>query len=448
MKRRTLLAAPSAVFAQTGDARPPNIVFLISDDHSWRDLGCFGNGVIQTPNLDRMAREGMRFDHCFVSSPQCSPNRSSIFTGCTPHTTSTSRLHTPMPAWEPTFLESLKARGYYTGAFRKVHQGAEFDKTRWDYYGGNAAFETFFDKLPAGRPFFLHVGFIDPHRPYADGAFQPPHDPAKVAVPAFLPDTPKVRQDLAHYHDEIARMDAECGRVFDLLRQRGLDKNTLVVFTGDNGMPFPRAKGTCYDPGLRVPLLAWWPGRIAAGTVKNELIAHVDLPATWLDAAGLAKPAKMQGRSFLNLLQGRGGYAPRDAVFSERNWHDNFDPIRSVRTARHKLIFNAAPHFPYRPAWDLEGSPSWASILEESRRGKLTAAQRQLLAPTRPVLELYDLDADPDEFHNLATSAAHRPVREDLERRLSQWMHDTLDFLPPGRSRPGEPAGRDWPLSL
>ncbi|MEZ5353120.1 MAG: sulfatase-like hydrolase/transferase [Bryobacteraceae bacterium] len=264
MTRRSLLKAGAApVLAQTG-GQPPNIVFLISDDHSVPDLGCYGNAAIRTPNLDRMAREGTRFERCFVTSPQCSPNRSSIFTGCTPHTTSTSRLHTPMPDWEPSFLEPLKERGYFVGAYRKVHQGASFDK-RWDYYGAaNRPFTEFFEKRPKDRPFFLHVGFVDPHRPYADGAVNPQHDPAAVRVPKYLPDTPVVRKDLAHYYDEISRMDGECGQIFDLLRAQGLDKNTLVVFTGDNGLPFPRAKGTCYDPGLHVPLLAWQPGRIAA----------------------------------------------------------------------------------------------------------------------------------------------------------------------------------------
>jgi arylsulfatase A-like enzyme len=422
--------------------RPSNIVFLISDDHSAPDLGCYGNTAIRTPHLDGMAREGTRFERCFVSSPQCSPNRSSIFTGCTPHTTSTSRLHTPMPDWEPSFLEPLKERGYFAGAFRKVHQGPSFDK-RWDFYGTpKQQFSEFFEKRPKDRPFFLHVGFTDPHRPYADGAVTPPHDPAKIRLPKFLPDTPVVRQDLAHYHDEISRMDSECGQVFDLLRRNGVADNTLVVFTGDNGMPFPRAKGTCYDPGIHVPLLAWWPGRIAAGAVNSELIAHVDLPVTWLAAAGIAKPKKMQGRDFL------GRHEPRTAVFSERNWHDNFDPIRAARTDRYKLIFNATPHFPYRPAWDLEGSPSWKSYLEESRRGRLRPEHRQLLSPTRPILELYDLREDPDEFRNLVTSPAHYEILEDMKRRLSQWMHDTLDFLPPGKTRPNEPGGREWPQSL
>ncbi len=441
---RSAAAAP-AIASQS--LSTPNIVFLISDDHSFPDLGCYGNTAIRTPHLDRMAREGMRFQNAFVASPQCSPNRSAIFTGCSPHTTATSRLHTPFPEWERTFIEGLKERGYFVGAFRKVHQGAEFDK-RWNWYGGmEIRFERFFEQAPAGKPFFLHVGFTDPHRPYESGAFSPPHDPAKVRVPGFLPDAKEVRQDIAHYYDYIARMDAQCGELFEQLRKRKLEENTLVIFTGDNGMPFPRAKGTCYDPGIRVPLLAWWPGRVAAGAVREELISHVDLPATWLEAAGAAAPKQMQGRSFLNLLLGK-PYQPRKAVFSERNWHDNFDAIRSVRTARYKLIFNALPQLPYRPTQDLERSPTWAAYRDLGQRGKLSPAHQRLLDPSRPMLELYDLQEDPNEFRNLASDPKHASVLQEHVTLLSDWMHETRDYLPPAMVRPGRPVGRGWPLSL
>lgn len=446
--RRGWMGGGMALGAQTAAAKPPNIVFLISDDHTAADLGCYGNAHVRTPNLDKLAADGVRFAKCFVSSPQCSPNRSSLFTGCAPHTTSTSRLHTPMPPWEPTFLEQLKERGYFTGGFRKVHQGNEFN-SRFDFYSANknTRFEAYFDKLPAGQPFFLHVGFTDPHRPYTKGAATPPHDPAKVRLPPFLPDSPEVREDLALYHDFISRMDSECGTLLRLLEARGLTGNTVVFFTGDNGMPFPGAKGTCYDPGIHVPLIVKWPGVTKPGTVKHELIGHVDLPATWVEIAGASVSRKMQGKSMLGLLRG-GQYQAREAVFSERNWHDNFDPIRAVRTERYKLIFNAAPHFPYRPAWDLEGSPSWRSYQDMSRRGALRPHHLRLLQPARATVEMYDLANDPDEFNNIAADPAHAAAKQDLLKRLSDWMHQTYDYLPPAFAGPGEPRGRGWPVSL
>ena len=424
-------ASPTPVFAQS-DKRP-NILFLISDDHSAPDLGCYGNQAIHTPHLDRLAAQGIRFDNGFVSSPQCSPNRSSIFSGCTPHTISTSRLHTPYPEWEPSFVEILKEQGYFTGASRKVHQGAAFNQ-RFDYYQPQQKpFDKFFDTRPESRPFFLHVGFTDPHRPYRQGAFTPSHDPAKVELPDFLPDTPEVRADVALYYDEIARMDSECGELLEILDRRGLAENTLVVFMGDNGMPFPRAKGSLYDAGIRVPTLARWPGKIKPGTAAEQLMSSTDLPVTWLEMAGVAKPKKMQGRSLLPVFAG--DPAPLcDSVFSERNWHDTFDPMRCVRTERYKFIFNAQPRFPYRPAYDLERSATWKSYLAESHKpegGRLEARHWQLLEPTRSLFELYDLGTDPGEFDNRASDPELADVRRDLEYKLSDWMHQTRDYLPP-----------------
>jgi len=427
-----------------------NILFLISDDHSRADLGCYGNRSLTSPNLDRLAQQGMRFDHAFVSSPQCSPNRSSILSGCFPHTIGASRLHVPYPDYEPSIVEMLKQKGYHTGAYRKVHQGEAFDR-RFDFRAGaREPFRSFFDKRPASAPFFLHVGFTDPHRPYRPGAFSPPHDPARARVPDFLPDTRAVREDLALYYDAIARMDAEVGEILAILDQQGLDDSTLVIFTGDNGMPFPRAKGSLYDAGIRVPLLARWPGRIRPGAVSQELVSAVDLPVTWLELAGIAPSKKMQGRSLLGLFSDP-GRPHRQAVFAERNWHNNFDPMRSVRTRQHKLIFNARPELPYRPIADLEASPTWASYLEEARSrpsGALLDRHRQLLAPSRPSIELYHLEKDPGEFHNLASDPAYAETRRNLEYKLSDWMHETQDFLPPlysGYPAAQGPGRRDFP---
>jgi len=312
ISRRTFLGSGTALGLESAQPAggPPNILFLLSDDPSHPALGCYGDPLIRTPHLDGLARSGVRFEHCYVASPQCSPSRSAILTGCAPHTTLTSRLHTPMPPWQQTFLEPLRERGYFLGAYRKVHQGAEFDK-RWDSFrGAGSPFSEFFEARPKDRPFFLHIGFTDPHRPYYPGAVDPLHDRSRIPVPPFLPDTPDVREDLGMYYDFIARMDGECGTILDLLRRHGLERNTVVLFTGDNGMPFPRAKGTCYDPGIRVPLLASWPGMLPEGAVRRELISHMDLAATFCDAAGAKPLARQQGQSFWPLLRG-GSYNPR-----------------------------------------------------------------------------------------------------------------------------------------
>jgi arylsulfatase A-like enzyme len=433
-------AAAAKATAPTASRDRPNIVFLISDDHGAADLGCYGNAAVRTPHLDALARRGLRYERAYATSPQCSPSRTSIITGRTPHATGTSRLHAPLRRQQPTVIEALKRTGYYLGAYRKLHLGEEMEK-RFDFHGGTKEpFSTFFERRPADRPFFLHVGFDDPHRPYAPGAFTPPHDPAKVIVPSFLPDAPEVRRDLAHYYDEIARMDAEVGEILALLEKHGLAGNTLVFFAGDHGMPFPGAKGSLYEPGVRVPLLFVWPEKLAPGSVSQDLVSLLDLAPTWLELAGLPPLARIEGRSLVPralALAGRPtGDATRppaaEAVFMERNWHDNLDLVRAVRTRRHKLIRNYLAHRPYQPTEDLANSPTWKSLLALHRRGRLAAHHRQrFFLPRRPEVELYDLQVDPEEKKNLAADPRHATVLRELDERLSRWMRVTNDFLPP-----------------
>jgi len=241
-------------------------------------------------------------------------------------------------------------------------------------------------------------------------------------------------------------MDAEVGQVMELLRSSGHGEDTMVIMTGDNGMPFPRAKGTLYEAGIHVPMLAWMSGRVAAGSVKSEMISHVDLASTWFDAAGIPQTPKMQGRSFLPLLVGK-PYKARTEVFCERNWHDTFEPMRSIRTEQHKLIFNASPHFPYRPPSDLENSPTWQAMLAR-RRSETPLHLRQMFSPTRPVMQLFDLAEDPLEVNNLVESPKHADIRLNLEGRLSNWMNETYDFLPAGLGAANDPLGRSWPFTL
>ena len=428
LSRRSFVQAGAAASLLPQAQPAPNVLILIADDMD-PDLGCYGHPAIHTPNLDRLAAAGVRFSQAFVTSPQCSPSRSSMFTGRYPHANGCSRLHAPLPVRESSLVELLGGRGYYTGAFRKHHLGSQF-QGRFDFYGdARQPWNAFFDRVRRRRPFFLWVGFTDPHRPYQKGAFSPAHEPARVVVPKYLPDTPAVREDLALYYDEIARMDKECGDLLGELEKRGLAENTLVFFTADNGKPFPRAKCSLYDPGTRVPLLVRWPGKIQPG-VDPDLISLIDLAPTILEAASLPAPSTFQSRSFLPALLGRSQQRSR-YVFAERNWHDNLDLIRSVRSERYKLIQNYRPELPYRPSLDLENSPTWSSYLEEAGQGRLPQKLRALLEPKRPEVELYDLKNDPDELENLAEQPAHRMLVEELQQALSAWMHETNDFLPP-----------------
>ncbi|HEU5056386.1 MAG TPA: sulfatase [Kofleriaceae bacterium] len=402
-----------------GADRRPNILFLISDDHSAGDLGALGNAALRTPALDALAAGGVRFTSAYTTSPQCSPSRAAIATGRSPHATGTSRLHATLTGEHATVIDSLKRAGYHVAALRKVHLGVPFQR-RWDRYGGDdARFEDFFRDRPRDRPFFLWIGFHDPHRPYD------PAPPATgIRVPAFLPDTPAVRGDLAAYHAEIERMDGEIAAVLALLDREGLTASTLVMFAGDNGMPFPGAKGSLHDPGVRVPLLARWPGRIEPGGTRDDPVSLLDLAPTWLEAAGLPVDPRMEGRSLL------GAPAADRAVFFERNWHDNLDLVRGVRRGRLLLLHNFRPELPYRPSDDLAGSPSWRSIEALHAQKKLAPAlERRYFAAPRPEVELYDLAGDP--LRDLAADPARAADVRSLEQALSDWMVATSDFLPP-----------------
>jgi N-sulfoglucosamine sulfohydrolase len=419
-----------------GTKSPPNFVFLISDDQSYSGAGCDENPAVHTPNIDRLAREGLRFDRAFAPSPSCSPSRSAILTGESPHTTGTSRFRSPMPRTQKTILEYLKVANYYTGAFKKVHQGTEF-WSRWDFKGLHKPIHAFFDARPKDRPFYLHIGYHDPHRPYLPGERYPEKNPrSSVRVPAFLPDTPGVRKDIAHYYEAIERLDANVGKLLGLLEKHELANNTMVIFTSDQGMAFPGAKGTLYDPGLHVPLIARWPGRITPGRVSSDLVSLEDLAPTWLEAAGLQSPRVMDGKSFLALLLGE-PFQPREAIFAERNFHTHLDLIRCVRTNRYKLIHNYLPEIPYLPLSDIARSPSWRSIESLAHQGKLSPQlyQRYFKKP-RPQEEFYDLQTDPNEMNNLAGDSKNKTELIHLQELLSRWMINTHDFLPPPLQTP------------
>ena len=415
----------------------PSILVLLADDVDWKDYGCYGNTSIRTPNIDALARGGLRFANAFLTTSSCSPTRISVLTGKYPHATGAEDLHMPLPKGQNFVSTYLKAKGYYTGHMLKTHYGPEGMK-QFEWYSKNVGdFPKFLDACGA-RPFFMWVGFRDAHRPYKKGAVDPPHDPAKVKVPRYLADTPETRADLALYYDEIARMDGNIGRMVAELKRRGRFENTLVVFFGDNGMPFPRAKGTAYDSGIGTPLVMSWPTVIKPGGVHTGLTSVIDLAPTFLDVAGIKSPEAMQGDTLRAILDDptRPG---RKYVFAERNWHNCDHHIRAVRTSRYKLIRNAYLDVPYGNPSDCSSCPSWQSLLALKKAGKLTGEQQIMFRAPRPRLELYDLERDPWEFNNLAESADPsselKAIQAELEKALDHWIAETGDHSPDRRRR-------------
>ncbi len=442
-----------------GQTRPrPNVLFVMSDDHSAAHVGAYGNADIKTPNLDAFAKEGMLFKRMYVAAPQCVPSRAALMTGRSPVGIQMTRFSAPLPEEYKTWLELLRAQGYFTGvAGRMFHLDgsgnmppetkAVFDQhnlrtfeRRLNYAKqGNMLqqYREFLD-LAKGKPFALQLCSNDPHRPLDANAIPVPHDPSKIKLPAHYPDTPGVRQDFARYYDEIARFDTMFGEVLAELKTRGLAENTIVVFQGDNGASQFRGKGTLYEYGVNVPLIARWPGQIKAGSVSNDLISGEDMAPTFLEACG-AKPLKeMTGRSFLKLLQGDATYTARQYVFAERGAHGSglptgtspFDLGRVVIGKRYKLVYNALWQLPYQPV-DFAGQPFWKELEQMNKDGKLSPLHGRLLfSPTRPMFELFDLESDPSEFTNLIDKPEHAALARELKGKLQEWMILERDYLP------------------
>jgi arylsulfatase A-like enzyme len=298
-----------------------------------------------------------------------------------------------------------------------------------------AQYREFLDAVPKGKPFVLQLCFSDPHRPLDKNAIPQPHDPAKLKLPPFYPDTKLVREDFARYYDEISRFDADVGTVLAELKKRGLTDNTLIVVSADNGASQFRGKGTLNEFGIHCPLVVRMPGgRGKVAESLKQLISGEDLAPTFLAAAGLNAPKEMTGRSFLPLLKGEKGEA-REYVFAQRGAHGSglpqnsaaFDLGRCVVGEKHKLIYNALWQIPYWPV-DFAGDEMWKELVQMNKDGKLAPELSKLyFSPTRPMFELYDLDADPNELKNLVADPAHAKALEDLRARLADWRERTND---------------------
>ncbi len=320
-----LAARPGASAAQApAPARErPNVVVFVGDDLGWRDTGAYGNTAIHTPNIDRLAQSGLRVEYAFGTSPQCSPSRISMLTGKYPHSTGAEDLHMPLPASERILPSYLQGRGYFTGHMAKTHYGPNGERQFRRYSPETAeAFPSFLNSAGT-RPFFLWVGFHEPHRPYRRGAVSDPHPPAGVVVPPYLVDTPETRADLALYYDAIARMDAAIGRMLAELDRRNLRDHTVIVFLSDNGPAVPPREGNPVRLGDAHPahlLLAT--GHPRRPTYDRGLVSTVDLAPTILDLTGAAPPRKA-GR--LTAAQQRLFEAPR----ARAEWYVTTTPIGS-----------------------------------------------------------------------------------------------------------------------
>lgn len=473
----SLLLASLPLSVSADEAVPPvrsrpNIVLIVSDDHGIDALGCYGNPRVDTPSLDALAADGIRFTHAFCTTPSCSPSRSVILTGLQNHRNGAYGLaHQEHHFQTFDVVNSLPVRlaehGYRTARVGKFHVAPQSVYRFESVLSAGEANDP--DAIgrspiemadlvrpvlasPDPRPLFLYFATDDPHRsnivlPDGSPSFVTYPDPnpfgnrpagypgvtprryasGEVIVPAYLPDNSDTRAELAQYYQSVNRLDQGIGRLIQILKETGRYENTLIIYLSDNGAAFPGAKNNLYEPGIRLPLIARIPGRRNPGAVQDALVSWADITPTILAFAGVSAPdGELDGRSFHAGLDG-GRLDGWDEVFASHTFHQvtMYFPMRAVRTRRYKLIFNLASNLSFPMSRDLVSSPTW---LGPKLAGATTFGVRTVSAfLQRPKFELYDLEADPDEVVNLADVPDLQAVKNELIGRIQEFQQQTKD---------------------
>ncbi|MCE9527818.1 MAG: sulfatase [Planctomycetales bacterium] len=442
MRLFPLLLSLLAYAAPLGAANPlPNIVFLTCEDVS-PNLGCYGDPDAITPNLDRFAVQGARFTRAFTHAPVCAPSRSGLITGMYPTTLGSHHMRSKLTKTPPLFVDYLRKAGY-TVCWPTAGNGG-IGKTDFNFdvpkNWGDVTVDWTKQPEMLKEPFFAVYNITVTHESqvratkaqYAKNTARlkpnERRDPAKVKLPPYYPDTEQVRDCVKTYHENITAMDYAVGDVLKMLDDRKLADNTIVVFFGDHGAGLTRGKRWPYDSGLRVPLLVRWPGKVEPGSVRDDLVCFLDLAPTVLALAGAEIPPHMQGR----IMLGENTQPTPKYLFAARDRMDEtYDRIRSVRGLRYRYIRNFHPELPY---FQYINYMDEMPILQDWRRlafaGALNKTQMTFMSRTKPPEELYDLENDPYEINNLATSASAEHQRElkEMSAALDKWIVETKDL--------------------
>lgn len=429
----------------------PNFLWLTSEDNG-PELGCYGDTYADTPNIDALATKSLRYINCWSNAPVCAPARTTLITGMYPTSLGAQnmRSHVRLPSQAQLYPQLFHELGYYCSNNSKEDYNVETPEGLWDESSNKAHWR----KRRAGQPFFAVFNSTISHesklrtRPH-----KAIHDPAKVTIPPYHPDTPEVRQDWAQYYDRITEMDREVGQILQQLQDDGLADSTIVFYYGDHGGGMPRGKRWLYQSGLRVPLIVHIPERfqsllkekVAAGSTSERLVSFVDFMPTVLSLAGQRAAPVLQGRAFL------GKYATDEPeyIYGFRDRMDErYDMSRAVRDKKFLYIRNFYPQRPQGTFLDyMFETPTtrvWKKLFDT---GKLDAAQ-SFFWKTKPAEELYDLEADPYQIENLAAAADQRATLERLRDATKQWMIRIKDvgLLPEGEML--ELAGKDAPYTM
>jgi arylsulfatase A-like enzyme len=426
----------------------PNLLLIMADNWSWPHASALGDRLCKTPAFDQLARDGVLFNHAFAPHPSCAPSRAAMLAGKVSHRLEdAANLWGRFPAKFAVYPDILEQAGYEIGhAGKGWAPGSVPDSGRTRNPAGPkfASLEEFLAKLPHGKPFHFWFSSRHPHRPWSEGQrHKADMRPEDAVVPPHLPDHPTVRDDILNYACEVIEFDREAADMLDLLKERGLLENTLVVMTGDNGDQLPRGLASCYDTGTRIPLALRWKAKVPPAGRVEAFVSLTDLAATFLDAADVPRPADWDSRSLLPLARdGDEGQPGRDAVFLERERHANVRrgdlgyPVRGIRTREFLYLRNFHPerwpagdpeyYWSVGEFGDVDNTPS-KRLLQAGEHDPQLSRFFQLVFGKRPAEELYDLAKDPGQVRNVASDPAYAGMLRQLRRRVTGWMEATGD---------------------
>lgn len=441
--------------AKLSHDKRPNFLLIMTDDQSWEHTSIAGSKAVATPHFDQIAKNGIYFNNAFANAPSCTASRGALLTG--------------RPFWQlgnasqlwgeydnkalKSYQHILRDNGYRTGYTGKgwgpgkLTAGDPLTKNYAKYISDlNPAltkqdllknFEHFLETTDTNKPFSFWIGPTEPHRPFTIGAGKSSViNHSEIRVPAFLPDVPKIKDDIADYLFEIQWFDNELGQIINLLKEKGLYENTVIVYTSDNGMPFPRAKASMYHHGTRVPLAIQWGSKKYHNTSKR-FVNLIDIAPTFLELAGIKPPKEMQGNSLKNLLTHQPDHKVPNFTVSGRERHipnarqNNLGyPARAIYRSDYVYIYNFKPD--RLPAGDApafedidSGSPSKEFVIYVNN--EKFAQQKSMAISLRPQEELYDLAADPDQVNNLAGKTQYAEIQSELKQQLFAYLQQTND---------------------
>lgn len=406
--------------AQSTDPARPNIIWIMIED--WcPDLSCYGTKGMNTPNIDQLASEGIRYTRAFSTAPVCSASRSAMITGFHQNFIGGNQHRTrgkkPLPDGVRPITHLLQDAGYYT-CILDSKTDCNFTTKKPLFQGKN------WNACKPGQPFFAQYTFTGTHRAWRRDQ-EHPIDDKEIELPPYYPDVPTVRRDWANGLEEMQVTDRQIGAFLKKLKEQGLEDNTVIFFCGDHGRCMPRGKQFLYDGGIHIPLILKWPGKVKAGQVNGDMVSSIDISKTIVDISGAKSTQALHGKNLLGK-----GIKHRKYIFAARDKMDNtHDAMRAIRSNKFKYIHNLMPERAYCQFNQYKEAmyPTLAVLNAMNLNGELNDAQAAFMAAKKPEEELYDLEKDPFEINNLAGDPAYAETQQKLKQALGAWRKSIND---------------------